>query len=253
MLAVVSRQLRWGLASAQALLLCAGAAQAQYGAADGEWRHHGGDDGFTRYTALDQIDGSNFGRLEPAWRWASADSRIEANSPYRRQVFRSSPLVIDGRLYIPTELSQVAALDAATGAELWVYDPKSYERGKPAQSNYYTRGLEYWSDGEQERLFIATIGKQLISVDPATGLPDRGFGEDGVVELSRNLGRENICRREARLRSPTCRPATCAATTCAPASSSGASTRSPRRARTSWRPGRTTPGRSRATRTYGRR
>ena len=182
------------MAALGVLLFCTGA-QAQYGAANGEWRHHGGDDGFTRYTALDQIDGSNFDRLEPAWKWTSADSRIEANSPYRRQVFRSSPLIVDGRLYIPTELSQVAALDAATGEELWVYDPKSYERGKPAQSNYYTRGLEYWSDGEQERLFIATIGKQLISIDPTTGLPDRGFGEDGVVELSRNLGRENIVLR----------------------------------------------------------
>ena len=176
------------------LFLCA-AATAQYGAEDGEWRHHGGDDGFTRYTALDQIDGSNFGTLEPAWKWASADSRIEANSPYRRQVLRSSPLIVDGRLYIPTELSQVAALDAGTGEELWVHDPKSYERGKPAQNNYYTRGLEYWTDGEQERLFVATIGKQLVSIDPATGQPDRAFGEDGVVELSRNLGRENIALR----------------------------------------------------------
>ena len=194
MLAVVSHQLRWGLASLLALILSA-SASAQHGASSGEWRHHGGDHGFTRYTPLSQIDASNFGRLEPAWKWSSADSRVEQNSPYDRQVFRSSPLIIDGRLYIPTELSQVAALDAGTGEELWVYDPKSYERGKPAQNNYYTRGLEYWTDGEQERLFLATIGKQLVSLDPATGLPDRAFGEDGVVELSQNLGRENIALR----------------------------------------------------------
>ena len=112
MLAAVYHQPRWILAALPALCLCTAAA-AQYGAADGEWRHHGGDDGFTRYTALDQINGANFNRLEPAWKWASADSRIEENSPYRRQVLRSSPLVVDGRLYLPTELSQVAALDAA--------------------------------------------------------------------------------------------------------------------------------------------
>ena len=74
-----------------ASLLLGTGAYAQYGATGGEWRHHGGDHGFTRYTPLDQIDASNFDRLEPAWEWTSADSRIEQNSPYRRQVFRSSP------------------------------------------------------------------------------------------------------------------------------------------------------------------
>ena len=194
MLTTVTHLTARGLATLASLLLGTGA-YAQYGATGGEWRHHGGDHGFTRYTPLDQIDSSNFERLEPAWRWTSADVAIEQNSPYERQVFRSSSLVIGDRLYIPTELSQVAALDAGTGEELWVYDPESYARGKPAQNNYYTRGLEYWTDGEQERLFLATIGKQLVSIDPATGQPDRAFGEDGVVELSRNLGRENIALR----------------------------------------------------------
>ena len=107
MLAVLPHQLRWGLASLLALILSA-SASAQHGATSGEWRHHGGHHGFTRYTPLSQVDASNFERLEPVWRWSSADSRVEQNSPYDRQVFRSSSLVIGDRLYIPTELSQVA-------------------------------------------------------------------------------------------------------------------------------------------------
>lgn len=99
--------------------------------------------------------------------------------------------MIGGRIYVPTELSQLAALDAATGEQFWLYDPKSYERGKPAQPNYYTRSVVYWTDGVKERIIMATIGRQLVSVDAKTGRPDHAFGEDGIVDLSRDLGRED--------------------------------------------------------------
>ena len=192
----------------------------QQGAVDGEWRHHGGDPGFTRYSPLSQIDAGNFEQLEVAWRWGSADDRVEdrirseraaASSqsaagrlsyedapaamlrrPFPRTYFRGSPLMIKGRIYVPTELSQVAALDAGSGEELWVYDPKSYERPRPGLENNFTRGLEYWSDGVKERILIATPSKQLVSIDLGTGLPDPDFGEGGMVDLSRDLGRENI-------------------------------------------------------------
>jgi len=40
-------------------------------------------------------------------------------------VWESTPLMIGGVLYISTSLSQVAAIDAATGKTLWVYDPET--------------------------------------------------------------------------------------------------------------------------------
>ena len=52
-----------------------------------------------------------------------------------------------------------------------------------------TRGIEYWTDGEIERIFIATSGKQLVSVDIKTGQPDPNFGDDGYVDLKQNFGR----------------------------------------------------------------
>ena len=168
---------------------------------DVEWRHHGRDKSSARYSPLSQIDAENFSRLEVAWRWESADKRIDDVSPYERRPWRATPLMVGGRIYVPTELSQVAALDAATGEELWVYDPKSYAIGRPTQTNVYTRGLAYWTDGEVgqaggvERIFLASIGRQLVSIDPETGRPDPAFGEDGIVDLSRDLGREGTTIR----------------------------------------------------------
>ncbi len=72
----------------------------QQGAADGEWRHHGGGNGSSRYSGLSQIDAANFSQLEVAWGWESADLRIEESSPYKRQPFRATPLMIGGRLYV---------------------------------------------------------------------------------------------------------------------------------------------------------
>ncbi len=194
-------------------LICvftATSASAQPGAADAEWRHHGGDHAFTRYSALDQIDAANFPKLELAWAWESADHRLSAlagSSPTRggaddgSGTFRGSALMIDGRVYMATNRWLIAALDAGTGEELWVYDPKSYELAQGYGAT--PRGLEYWTDGEEERLIFATGGKQLISLDLATGKPDPAFGEDGIVDMSRDmLGREEIVLRDISAGSP---------------------------------------------------
>ena len=98
-------------------------AAAQHGAQGGEWRHFGGDSGSTRYSPLDQIDRDNFSRLEVAWRWESADVLLKDVSDKTPGPYRSMPLMIDGVVYIATNLGQVAALDPATGEALWRHDP----------------------------------------------------------------------------------------------------------------------------------
>ncbi len=174
--------------------LTAGAVPAQTGkqgqSVHGEWRHHGGDHASSRYSPLAQIDGSNFGRLEVAWRWRTADHEVPLDvlPGYDTGHYRSVPLMIGGRLFAPTSLGQVALLDPATGEQQWVYNPRTWERGGTTMRPVGARGIEYWSDGEKERLFVATIGRQLVSIDAATGEADRAFGEDGVVDLARDLG-----------------------------------------------------------------
>ena len=164
---------------------------AQHGAESGEWRHYAGDSGSSKYSPLAQIDGANFAQLEEVWRWRSADERL-TDTPYEPGMFRATPLMVSGKIYVPTGMSQVAALDAGTGRELWVHDPQDYERGRPVHGLVQIRGIEYWTDGSEERIFLATSNRQLVSMDLATGQPDRRFGEDGVVDLSQNLGREGL-------------------------------------------------------------
>ena len=136
-----------------------------------------------------KFNGSNFDQLELAWRWRSADYRIDEDLLYFTGDYRATPLVVDGVMYTATNHSQVVALDPATGEELWIFDPQSYALGPPNFLPVQTRGIEYWTDGEVQRIFIATLGKQLVSIDIETGLPDPNFGENGFVDLRSDLGR----------------------------------------------------------------
>jgi quinoprotein glucose dehydrogenase len=157
-------------------------ASAQAGAVGGEWHHYGGDRGSTKYSPLDQIDASNVERLVEAWRWDSVDANVDTS--HRPGHFKNTPLMIGGVLYVTTTFSQVAAIDAGTGETLWVYDPKSYEAGRPANAGFQHRGLEYWTDGEKQRLVYAAQNRKLISLDLGTGKPDAAFGDRGMVDTS---------------------------------------------------------------------
>ena len=81
------------------------------------------------------------------------------------------------------------ALNPATGELIWSFDPESYALGRPVFSPAQTRGIEYWTDGNISRIFIATLGKQLVSIDVNTGKPDPNFGGDGFVDLRDNFGK----------------------------------------------------------------
>ena len=155
----------------------------------GDWRHAGGTHWSEKYTPLNQIDASNFNALEVAWRWQSIDSQLPRDLAYTTGDHRAVPLVIDGVMYTNTNHGQVVALNPETGEEIWRFDPESYRFGRPNFSPLQTRGIEYWTDGEIERLFLATLGKQLVSIDIETGRPDPNFGDNGFIDLRGDLGR----------------------------------------------------------------
>ncbi len=169
---------------------------AQTGAIDGQWHSYGGDGAHSKYSPLDQINADNVQRLQVAWTWNSVDEQIrDANEAIRqRGSFRSyayevTPLMINGVLYTTTSLGQIAAIDPVTGATRWSFDPVLYLDGRPAVHGFMTRGLAYWSDGEEERLLYAGGRTYLLSIDPSTGRPDPNFGHGGRVDLKRGLGR----------------------------------------------------------------
>ncbi len=145
----------------------------------GEWHTYGGDLANTRYAPHDQINAANFEDLEIAWRFntAALGSTPEFN-------FQTTPLMVDGVVYTTAGSRRaVVALDAATGELLWMHRENEGERGAAAPRRQSGRGLAYWSDGEAARIIYVTPGYRLLSLDAATGIPARGFGENGVADL----------------------------------------------------------------------
>ena len=156
----------------------------------GEWPHHGKDLASSKYSPLEQINPDNFNQLEVAWRWESADRRL--GDVFATGHYTATPLMVGGKVYAATSHGQVAALNPATGQQLWLYDPRSWARTMYTSLPRRTRGIEYWTDGEIERIFVATLGRQLVSIDAVTGKPDPNFGTNGVVDLEGDLGSTDI-------------------------------------------------------------
>ncbi len=163
-------------------------AAAQHGAVGGEWREYGGDAGGTKYAPLGQIHRGNLKDLAIRWRWASPDNAIAEPGGERSIVaFEATPLMIDGVLYTSTSFSQAAAIDAETGEQIWVHDPKSYLSGRPPNNGFLHRGLAWWTDGQTANVYLATGDARLIALDPATGTPRRSFGNGGTVDLKAGI------------------------------------------------------------------
>ena len=98
--------------------------------------------------------------------------------------------MVGGRLYLNAPTSVGAALDARTGETLWVYNPKSYEKGTTTMSaRWNQRGVAYWTDGKEERVYWGTGDGYLLAVDAKTGIPVPSFGEQGRVDLMQGLPR----------------------------------------------------------------
>src|SRR4029077_377008 len=153
-----------------------------------EWTYVGGDQGVDRYSPLDDINLTNVGQLQMAWEWKSPDKTM----PEYKVIpgaFGSTAIMIDNVVYVTTNLNRVAALDAETGREKWVYDPHSYEAGMPALAGGFRhRGVAMWRDHGKLRIFLGTRYK-LISLDGETGKPVPTFGDGGIVDATVGLSR----------------------------------------------------------------
>ena len=164
-----------------AMMLAPVCLAAQQGAQGGEWPIYGGDAGHTRYSALDQIDASNFADLEIAWRWSA---RNFGPNPLIRS--STTPLMIDGVLYATAGMRRgVVAIDAGTGETLWMWRMDEGERLASAPRANPGRGVSYWSDGAgDDRVLVVTPGYHLVALDAKTGVPVDGFGTGGTVDLN---------------------------------------------------------------------
>jgi quinoprotein glucose dehydrogenase len=160
--------------------------------AKGEWPAYAGTYAAQRYSPVDQINRSNAKDLRVAWRWKSPDhalrdAALRADPSFSNE---STPVMANGTLYVSTSLSQVAAIDAATGRTKWVHDPRAYDYGpSPPNNGWLHRGVGYWRSGDDERVIMLTAYAQMVALDAKTGKPIPSFGGGGRVDLSSGLHR----------------------------------------------------------------
>jgi quinoprotein glucose dehydrogenase len=152
---------------------------------DGEWPAYHRDLASTRYSPLDQITKDNVARLAVAWTWKSdtTDRPMEIKN-------ENTPLMIGGVLYFTSgQHRAVVAADAATGAEKWRWrwddSPARFARA-PRQGA--GRGVAYWTDGRDARIFVTLPGFHLAALDATTGKPIESFGNSGLVDLKAQIG-----------------------------------------------------------------
>jgi len=163
-------------------------------AASGEWPAYGRDAGGNRYSPLQQINETNVAKLQPAWTFHTGELKTyEGTSALSKAAFEATPLMIGHTLYFSTPSDRVFAIDAATGSQQWLYDPKVDLHNDFSEIS--SRGVSAWpvpgagaGTATPKRIFIATIDGRLIALDAATGIPIPSFGQEGTVDLKEGYG-----------------------------------------------------------------
>ena len=112
-------------------------------AAEDEWAFYGHDAGGQRFSPLTRIDRANVAGLKLAWTFHTGDLADGHDGP--RSGLETTPLFIDGRLYVTTAFNRIIALDPATGRSLWTYDPKIDRRARYGDG-LINRGVAAWRD-----------------------------------------------------------------------------------------------------------
>jgi glucose dehydrogenase len=134
-----------------------------------DWAAYNGGVNGDHYSELAQINVNNSHLLKQAWRVdVGSDGGVQVN-----------PLVVGRVVYGYTSALQVIAMDGTTGRRLWTFDSK-IEGRQPS------RGFSYWQNGKDSVLF-AYMMNFLYALDPTTGKPIRSFGEDGRLDLRKDL------------------------------------------------------------------
>jgi glucose dehydrogenase len=134
------------------------------------WSTYGGGVHSSQYSALDQINRSNVSQLEVVWTFPVTGTVI------------FNPLVVDGVLYLQASGNMLAAVDAATGKEIW---------RRQMQGPIGARGMNYWESSDRsDRRLLFIAGGYLTAINAQSGDAIAGFGDEGRVDLRRALERQ---------------------------------------------------------------
>ena len=122
----------------------------------GSWLTHGRTYGEQRFSPLSKVSTDTVGRLGLAWTYEMKTNRGQS----------ATPLVVDGVMYVTSSWSLVYALDAATGAERWVYDPRVNRAvGAKACCDVVNRGVALY----EGTVFVGVIDGRLVALDARSG------------------------------------------------------------------------------------
>ncbi|HRK33897.1 MAG TPA: PQQ-binding-like beta-propeller repeat protein [Candidatus Hydrogenedentes bacterium] len=138
------------------------------------WRWYLGDLERTHYSPLDQINKTNVAQLEQVWVYRSGgEAQIQCN-----------PIIVNGLLYGVSAQRHIFALNAATGKEVWKFDPADQQAAASV-----LRGVQYWESGRDKRI-MAALGHYVYALDARTGKRIVEFGDNGAINLKDHYDRD---------------------------------------------------------------
>lgn len=160
----------------------------------GQWANYGNNPGGIRYSPLKQINSSNVNQLQLAWTYQTGElATYQGSNVAEKAAFEATPIMINGSLFFSTPTNRIIAINASSGKELWIFDPKvDLQKG---YSEITSRGVSKWIDSNLKpqdpgymRIFVGTIDGRLIALDSQTGIPVSSFGDDGTIDLTDGVG-----------------------------------------------------------------
>jgi quinoprotein glucose dehydrogenase len=148
------------------------------GAPDLDWPVYRGDPKGNQYAPLAEIHAANVHRLERAWEYKTGDAN-------ERSTMHANPIVVDGVMYVTTPSLKAVALNAATGKEIWVFDPAKHNNGNVVRLR--NRGVTYWKNPGGDRVFHF-VRDRAYALDAKSGTLLTSFGTNGFIDLRQHLG-----------------------------------------------------------------
>ncbi|MBS1866811.1 MAG: pyrroloquinoline quinone-dependent dehydrogenase [Acidobacteria bacterium] len=158
---------------------------------DATWSFYGADPGGTRFSPATQINKSNVSQLKLAWTFHTGALPRDPDLD-KKAAFESTPILVDGKLFLTTPYNHVLALNPQTGEKLWEFDPRlELPYGASEVTN---RGVAAWHDPKAKsgqpcalRIFFGTLDARLIALDGDTGKPCADFGDNGEIALTNDV------------------------------------------------------------------
>ena len=151
------------------------------------WQNYAGTKDGSRYSSLTEITPENVAGLTVAWKFSTGDKDTGKGSQ-----IQCNPIIVNNILYGTSPKLRLFAVDAATGAQKWMFDPFKNEQDRDLIMGV-NRGLTFWqNDNGEEKRILYGVKDKLYAVDANTGQLISSFGQNGFIDLDEGLDRETV-------------------------------------------------------------